>query len=208
MKIRRVQCWLLRIPFTFPLVREQQHALANFVEIETDEGHKGHALSTYPLKHGIREFVNREAAPVIEGLDPMRTEEVRKRLFWATARKYFMGAWNNAASLIDVALRDIRGKALGQLMARLRSQTTIPIAAGSTATSDLVYLREYLVREAGHLHGGVPNGGRIEFHWQGWKCVEALFDNTAGPVEGYVTLPTGPGLGFTPKSGILDLAID
>ncbi|HYC45979.1 MAG TPA: mandelate racemase/muconate lactonizing enzyme family protein [Burkholderiales bacterium] len=374
MKIRRVQCWLLRIPFTFPLVEEQQHALANFIEIETDEGHKGHALSTYPLKHGIREFVNREAAPVLEGLDAMRPEEVRKRLFWATARKYFMGAWNNAASLIDVALWDIRGKALGQpiwkllggahaklpayitfglprysteelievaktliaqgqtrlkmvaaagtdrtdeilgeptdediirdaervaalreavgprielmmdankgatfaqalklaklcepynltwfedpvlqgdvrLMARLRSQTTIPIAAGSTATSDLVYLREYLVREAVdylqpnvrdiggftqalkaaalaqafniplamggnyphlnmHLHGGVPNGGRVEFHWQGWKCVESLFDNVAQPVNGYVTLPSGPGLGFTPKTGILELAID
>jgi L-alanine-DL-glutamate epimerase-like enolase superfamily enzyme len=35
-----------------------------------------------------------------------------------------------------------------RLMARLRAQTTIPIAAGSTATSDLMYLREYLVREA------------------------------------------------------------
>ena len=104
------------------------------------------------------------------------------------------------------------------VMARLRAQTTIPIAAGSTATSDLVYLREYLLREAVdylqpnvrdiggytqglkaagiaqafnvplamggnyphlnmHLHAGVPNGGRVEFHWQGWKCVEALFDN-------------------------------
>jgi L-alanine-DL-glutamate epimerase-like enolase superfamily enzyme len=374
MKIRKVQSWVLRIPFTFPLIREEQHALANFVEIETDEGHTGHALSTYPLKYGIREFINREAAPVLEGLDALRPEEVRKRLFWATARKYFMGAWNNAASLIDVALWDIKGKALGQpiwkllggahpklpayitfglprytteelievaktligqgqtrlkmvvaagtdrtdeilgeptdedimrdaervralreavgpkielmmdankgatfaqalklaklcepynltwfedpvlqadvrLMARLRSQTSIPIAAGSTATSDLVYLREYLVREAVdylqpnvrdiggytqglkgaalaqafniplamggnyphlnmHLHGGVPNGGRIEFHWQGWKCVEAAFDNTVGPVDGYVTLPTGPGLGFTPKSGILDLAVE
>jgi L-alanine-DL-glutamate epimerase-like enolase superfamily enzyme len=114
MKIRRVQCWVLRIPFTFPLVKEQQHALCNFIEIETDEGHKGHALSTYPLKYGIREFINGEAAPVIEGLDALRPEEVRKRLFWATARKYFMGAWNNAASLIDVALWDIKGKALGQ----------------------------------------------------------------------------------------------
>jgi hypothetical protein len=27
-------------------------------------------------------------------------------------------------------------------------------------------------------------------------------------VDGYVTLPTGPGLGFTPKAGILDLAVE
>ncbi|KPK18810.1 MAG: mandelate racemase/muconate lactonizing enzyme family protein [Betaproteobacteria bacterium] len=374
MKIGKVTCSLLRIPFTFPLVREQQHALANFVEVETEDGLKGHALSTYPLKYGIREFLNREVGPVMQGMDALRPEEVRTRVFWATARKYFMGAWNCAMSLVDVALWDIKGKAAGQpiwkllggahsrlpayitfglprysveelievarmlvkdgqtslkmvvaagsheydeilgqptdasilqdaervralreavgpkielmmdankganfaqalrlaklcepynltwfedpvlqgdprLMARLRSQTTIPIAAGSTATSDLVYLREYLVREAVdylqpnvrdiggytqglkaagiaqafnvplamggnyphmnmHLHGGVPNGGRVEFHWQGWKCVEALFDNAPGPVNGTLTLPEAPGLGFTPKSGILDLATD
>jgi L-alanine-DL-glutamate epimerase-like enolase superfamily enzyme len=136
-----------------------------------------------------------------------------------------------------------------RLMAKLRTQTTIPLATGSTATSDLMYLREYLVHEAVdylqpnvrdiggytqglkaaalaqafnvplamggnyphlnmHLHAGVPNGGRIEFHWQGWKCVEATFDNAPRPVNGSVTLPTAPGLGFTPKAGILELAVD
>lgn len=374
MKIRKVTCWVLRIPFTFPLVKETQYALANLVEVETDGGLKGHALSTYPLKYGIREYINREAAPAIEGMDPLRPEEVRTKLFWATARKHFMGAWNCAVSLIDIALWDVKGKALGQpiwkllggahsqlpayitfglprysieelievarmlikdgqtrlkmvvaagahehdeilgqptdasiledakrvralrdavgpdielmmdankgatyaqalrlaklcepcnltwfedpvlqgdprLMGRLRAQTTIPLAAGSTATSDLMFLREYLVDEAVdflqpnvrdiggftqalkaagiaqafnvplsmggnyphmnmHLHGGVPNGGRIEFHWQGWKCVEALFDNAPGPLKGTVTLPQAPGLGFTPKAGILDLAVD
>jgi L-rhamnonate dehydratase len=374
MRIGKITCWVLRIPFTFPLVKEQQHALVNFVEVETDDGLKGHSMATYPLRHGIREFINREAAPQIVGMDALRTEEVRNRLFWATARKYFQGAWNCAASLIDIALWDVKGKALKQpvwkllggahaelpayitfglprysvdelievarmlikdgqtrlkmvvakgsnpydeilgqptdaeivqdaarvralreavgpkielmmdankgatyaqalrlaklcepynltwfedpvlqadprLMALLRTQTTIPLATGSTATSDLMYMREYLVRDAVdflqpnvrdiggytqglkaaalaqafnvplamggnyphlnmHLHGGVPNGGRIEFHWQGWKCVEATFDNAPGPVNGTVTLPTAPGLGFTPKSGILDLKVD
>lgn len=374
MKIRKVTCWLLRIPFTFPLVKETQHALGNFVEIETDDGLKGHALVVYPMKYGIREFINREAAPVIEGMDPLRPEEIRNRLFWATARKYFQGAWNCAASLIDIALWDIKGKATGQpiwkllggahsrvpayitfglprysieelievarmlikdgqtslkmvvaagshqydeilgqpsdadilvdaervralreavgpkielmmdankgatfpqalrlaklcepynlawfedpvpqgdprLMAQLRARTTIPIAAGSTATSDLVYLREYLIHEAVdylqpnvrdiggytqgikaaaiaqafnvpivmggnwphlnmHLQAAVPNGGRVEYHWQGWKIVESLFDGAPPPVNGYVTLPETPGLGFTPKAGILDLAVD
>lgn len=374
MKIGKITCWILRVPFTFPLVKEQQHALLNFVEVETDDGLKGHSASTYPLRHGIREFINREAAPVVVGMDPLRPEEVRNRLFWATARKYFQGAWNCAASLIDIALWDVKGKALKQpvwkllggahaelpayitfglprysidelieaarilikggqtrlkmvvakgtnpydeilgeptdadivqdaarvaalreavgpkielmmdankgatyaqalrlaklcepynltwfedpvlqadprLMAKLRTQTTIPLATGSTATSDLMYLREYLVREAVdylqpnvrdiggytqglkaaalaqafnvplamggnyphlnmHLHAGVPNGGRIEFHWQGWKCIESTFDNTPAPVNGTVTLPTTPGLGFTPKAGILELAVD
>jgi len=374
MKIGKITCWVLRVPFTFPLVKEQQHALLNFVEVETDDGLKGHSASTYPLRHGIREFINREAAPVIVGMDALRPEEVRNRLFWATARKYFQGAWNCAASLIDIALWDVKGKALKQpvwkllggahaelpayitfglprysidelievarmlikggqtrlkmvvakgsnpydeilgqptdadivqdaarvaalreavgpkielmmdankgatyaqalrlaklcepynltwfedpvlqadprLMAKLRTQTTIPLATGSTATSDLMYIREYLMREAVdylqpnvrdiggytqgikaaalaqafnvplamggnyphlnmHLHAGVPNGGRIEFHWQGWKCIEAAFDNAPVPVNGTVTLPTAPGLGFTPKPDILDLRVD
>jgi L-alanine-DL-glutamate epimerase-like enolase superfamily enzyme len=374
MKIARVQCWLLRIPFHFPLVKEEQYAMANFVEVETDDGIKGHAMSTYPMRFGIREYINREAAPIVKGMDPLRPEEIRNKLFWATARKYFHGAWNCSMSLIDIALWDVKGKALGQpvwkllggahaqvpayitfglprysidelievakmlikdgqrslkmvvakgtnpydeilgeptdadilndakrvdalreavgpdielmidankgatfaqalrlaklcepydltwfedpvlqgdprLMAKLRTQTTIPIAAGSTATSDLMYLREYLIREAVdylqpnvrdiggftqaakaaaiaqafnvplamggnyphmnmHLHGGVPNGGRVEFHWQGWKCVEQLFDGAPGPVKGMLTLPMAPGLGFTPKNGILGLAVE
>jgi hypothetical protein len=36
LKIRKVTCWLLRIPFTFPLVKEQQHAAANFVRLALD----------------------------------------------------------------------------------------------------------------------------------------------------------------------------
>ena len=374
MKVARVQCHLLRIPFHFPLVKEEQYAIANFVEIETDDGITGHAMSTYPMRFGIKEYINREAAPVIKGMDPMRPEEIRNKVFWATARKFFHGAWNCAMSLIDIALWDVKGKALGQpvwkllggahaqvpayitfglprysidelievanmlirdgqkslkmvvakgtnpydeilgqptdadilqdakrvaalreavgpdieimmdankgatfaqalrlaklcepynltwfedpvlqgdprLMAKLRSQTTIPIAAGSTATSDLMFLREYFMHEAVdyiqpnvrdiggftqglkaagiaqafnvplamggnyphmnmHLHGGMPNGGRVEFHWQGWKCVEQLFDNAPGPANGTLTLPTAPGLGFTPKTGILGLAVE
>jgi L-alanine-DL-glutamate epimerase-like enolase superfamily enzyme len=139
-------------------------------------------------------------------------------------------------------------KADPRLMAKLRRETTIPIAAGSSGTYDLGYLREYFVNEsidiaqpnvrdiggftgglyaAGlaqafniqlemggnyphlnmHLHAGVPNGGRIEFHLGGWRIGEALFDGTPKPVRGWVTLPDAPGLGFTPKAGILDLAV-
>jgi hypothetical protein len=117
LKIHKVSCSLLRIPFTFPLVREQQYALANFIEIETDQSHRGHALSTYPLKHGIREFINQEAAPVSE----RRTHRV------------------------SLAGMEVRGSTVRR---------------------------------------------------------------RARPVNGYMKLPTSPDLGFTPKPGILDLAIE
>ena len=54
---------------------------------------------------------------------------------------------------------------------------------------------------------GVANGGRVEMHLGGWRLGEALFDGTPSPVKGWLTLPQAPGLGFTPKSGILDLAV-
>ena len=59
-----------------------------------------------------------------------------------------------------------------------------------------------------HLHGGVPNGGRIEFNLLGGKLFEAAFDGAPAPINGRVTLPHAPGLGFTPKAGILDLTVN
>ncbi|HEY7657512.1 MAG TPA: mandelate racemase/muconate lactonizing enzyme family protein [Burkholderiales bacterium] len=373
MKIARTTAHTLRVPYQFPLIKETQHTLVTFVEIETDDGLKGHAFSAYPLRFSISDFINREAGPAIAGMDPMRPEAVRSTLYWRLSNKHYMGTWSCAASMIDVALWDIKGKGLKQpiwkllggarekcpvyitwglprysreelveaaklmiaeghtqlkmaiaagkdpaahmygeptdddiledaarirhvreklgdkvtlmidanknarlpqairlaqlvadcklawfedpvlkadprLMAKLRRETTIPIAAGSTGTYDLAYLREYFVNEsidiaqpnvrdiggftgalyaAGlaqafniqlemggnyphlnmHLHAGVPNGGRIEFHLGGWRIGEALFEGMPKPVRGWVTLPEAPGLGFTPKAGILDLAV-
>ncbi|MGH8701896.1 MAG: mandelate racemase/muconate lactonizing enzyme family protein [Burkholderiales bacterium] len=373
MKIARTTAHTLRVPFQFPLIKETQHALVTFVEIETDEGLKGHAFSAYPLRFSIADFINREASGCVAGMDAMRPEAVRSALYWKLSNKLYMGVWSCAASMIDIALWDIRGKAVKQpvwkllggarekcpiyitfglprysraelvevakqliaeghtqlkmaiasgtnpsahmygeptdddiledaarirhvrdalgdqvtlmidanknarltqairlaklvescnlawfedpvlqadprLMAQLRRETTIPIAAGSTGTSDISFLREYLVQEAidiaqpnvrdiggftgglraaglaqafniqlemggnyphlnMHLHAGVPNGGRVEFHLGGWRIGEALFDGMPKPARGWVTLPEAPGLGFTPKAGILDLAV-
>jgi L-alanine-DL-glutamate epimerase-like enolase superfamily enzyme len=373
MKIVKTTAHTLRVPFQFPLIKETQHALVTFVEIETDEGLKGHAFSAYPLRFSIADFINREASGCIAGMDAMRPEAVRSALYWKLSNKLYMGVWSCAASLIDIALWDIRGKAVKQpvwkllggarekcpiyitfglprysraelvevakqliaeghtqlkmaiaagtnpsahmygeptdddiledaarirhvrealgdkvtlmidanknakltqairlaklvepcnlawfedpvlqadprLMAQLRRETSIPIAAGSTGTSDISFLREYLLNEsidiaqpnvrdiggftgglraAGlaqafniqlemggnyphlnmHLQAGVPNGGRVEFHLGGWRIGEALFDGMPKPVKGWVTLPEAPGLGFTPKAGILDLAV-
>lgn len=368
MKIAKVTSTLLRLPFSYPL-KPETYPLCTFVEIETDDGIKGHAMSGYPMRSAINDFINSEVAPLITGMDPMHTEEVRINMFWRLSSKYFAGTWSIAASLIDIALWDIKGKALNQpvwkllggahrqlpayitfglgtysqeelvqiakllveqgqnklkmvvgassnpigdifglptdeditidaqrvravreavgdsvelmidankcctyaqalrlaklvepynltwfedpvfladprLMGQLRKQTTIPLAAGSTGTSDLMYFREYFLHEAVdfaqpnvrdiggytngikaaavaqafnvplaqggnwphinmHLHAGVQNGGRIEFHYQGWKLVDTYFDGAVEPIQGTVTLPEGPGLGFTPKDGLV-----
>ena len=373
MKIAKTTACTLRVPYEFPLIREKQHALVTFVEIETDDGLKGYAFSSYPLRYSIAEFINREAKDAIAGMDPLRPDAVRTARYVKLANKLYMGVWSCAASMIDIALWDIKGKLFGQpiwkllggarekcpiyitfglplysrdelvevgkqliaqghtqlkmaiaagtnptnhmygeptdddivedaarvhhvrealgdrftlmvdanknpkltqavrfaklvedcnlewfedpvlqadprVMAQLRRATGIPIAAGSTGTSDISVLREYFLNEAidiaqpnvrdiggftgglraaalaqafniqlemggnyphlnMHLHAGVPNGGRVEFHLGGWRIYEALFDGAPAPVQGWITLPQAPGLGFTPKPGILDLAI-
>jgi L-alanine-DL-glutamate epimerase-like enolase superfamily enzyme len=137
-----------------------------------------------------------------------------------------------------------------RLMAEVRHQTTIPIAAGSSGTTDMNALREFLlhnsvdylqpnVRDIGgftaglkaagmaqafnipismggnwphmnmHLQAGVPHGGQVEFHWQGWQVGVMLFDGAPDPVNNTVTLSDRPGLGYTPKEGIVqEYAID
>jgi L-alanine-DL-glutamate epimerase-like enolase superfamily enzyme len=373
MKIARTTAHTLRVPYQFPLIKETQHALITFVEVETDDGLKGHAFSGYPLRFSIADFINREAGPAIAGMDAMCPEAVRTTLYVKLSNKHYLGTWSCAASMIDVALWDIRGRAVKQpiwkllggarercpiyitwglpaysreqlvesakqliaqghtqlkmavaasanptshmfgeptdddiledaarirhvrealgdkvtlmidanknaklpqairlaklaeplnlawfedpvlkgdprLMARLRRETSIPLAAGSSGTYDLSFFREYFLHEAidiaqpnvrdiggftgalhaagvaqafniqlemggnfphlnMHLHAGLPHGGRVEFHLGGWRIGEALFDGVPAPVKGWVTLPQAPGLGFTPKSGILDLAV-
>jgi L-rhamnonate dehydratase len=369
MKIARVSSSLLHVPFRYPLIDEESTAKVVFVEVETGDGVLGHAAAGYPMASAIKEFINDEVASAIAGMDPRDTEAVQKYMFWALAKKYFAGAYACAASLIDVALWDIKGKAAGmpvwrllggtrqtvptyvtfglprytteqlievalilkskghtslkmvvgspserfdelygeatddlvdhdasrvhalreavgpeaeimidanknstypqalrlaklvesanliwyedpvlqadpRLMNQLRSQTSVPIAGGSTGTADLFHLREYLIQDAvdylqpnvrdiggftgglkaaglaqafnvsiqmggnwphmnAHLHAGVPNGGRVEFHWQGWQMGSILYDGAPDPEGNWLTLPDKPGLGYEPKDGIV-----
>lgn len=374
MKIARVTCTVLRVPFRFPLIDKGSSATVNFVEIEANDGTLGHASSGTSFGHGVRDFINRDVAETVIGMDPRDTDAVRHHMHWKLAPKYFTGAYAGMASLIDIALWDIKGKAAGmpiwkllggaqqtvpayvtfglpqysteqllevaqmhvsnghrglkiivgaphgrgerlegeasdqlvvedaervralrealgadidlmmdanfnysypqalrlaklvepynltwfedpvhmgdpRLMGQMRRQTTVPLAGGSQV-SNLFHLREYLLHEAVdylqpnvrdiggftegvkgaalaqafnitiqmggnwphenmHLHAAVSNGGRVEFHWQGWQVGHILFDGLPDPQNGTVTMPDRPGLGFTPKDGaVKEYAVD
>tara|TARA_R110002020_G_scaffold26460_21_gene85517 strand:+ start:681 stop:1886 length:1206 start_codon:yes stop_codon:yes gene_type:complete len=47
-----------------------------------------------------------------------------------------------------------------------------------------------------HLHGGVANGGLVEYHHPAVVVCQQLFTGLPEPVDGYLTLPETPGLGF------------
>lgn len=51
-----------------------------------------------------------------------------------------------------------------------------------------------------HLHGGVPNGWRTEFHLTNWLVANLIYDHLPNPQEGWVTLGEEPGLGMNLKA--------
>ena len=51
-----------------------------------------------------------------------------------------------------------------------------------------------------HLHGGLANGGMVEYHYPAVKVCEAIFGPLPAPVDGWLDLPEAPGLGFAPDA--------
>jgi L-rhamnonate dehydratase len=50
-----------------------------------------------------------------------------------------------------------------------------------------------------HLHAGLANGGLVEWHYVAVLCCTEIFDGLAEPVDGFLELPSAPGLGFAPR---------
>ncbi|HUQ75163.1 MAG TPA: mandelate racemase/muconate lactonizing enzyme family protein [Burkholderiales bacterium] len=49
-----------------------------------------------------------------------------------------------------------------------------------------------------HLHGGLANGGTVEYHYASVKVCEAICGPLPEPKDGWLDLPQAPGLGFAP----------
>jgi hypothetical protein len=107
------------------------------------------------MARDIQEFINRDVAPTITGMDPMRIEDVRAAMLWQLSRKYFTGASGCSASLIDIALWDIKGKATGQpvwkLLGGARNRVPAYITFG---------LGQHTQQEPSF--GNTPSGPKIE----------------------------------------------
>ncbi|GAA5232860.1 mandelate racemase/muconate lactonizing enzyme family protein [Verticiella sediminum] len=58
-----------------------------------------------------------------------------------------------------------------------------------------------------HLHAGLANGGRVEWHLVAVEMMRQLYDGFPEPERGWLTLPETPGLGFEPdRARIRELA--
>jgi L-rhamnonate dehydratase len=54
-----------------------------------------------------------------------------------------------------------------------------------------------------HLHAGVANGWRVEFHFEMWGVGDAIYKEPPAPERGSVTLLETPGLGLEPRRDAL-----
>jgi L-alanine-DL-glutamate epimerase-like enolase superfamily enzyme len=110
MKITSVQATTHNIPVHIPLLETTVHRPIVFLRVETDEGITGYGLTGGTQRFGIKEFINRELAPFLEGKNPLETEALWNQMYLAFNPRSQTGVWSSAVSAVDIALWDVKGK--------------------------------------------------------------------------------------------------
>lgn len=119
MKITNVVATRHRVPVEVPLLSKPLNWNFVAVKVETDEGHVGHGVTGPRLCSTIAEFINSEANGFLKGYNPLETERIWQDLYSNFNGRAVTGVWSSAVSAIDIALWDVKGKALGQNVATL-----------------------------------------------------------------------------------------
>src|SRR5262245_48123173 len=133
MKIVRVAATPLNVPLqiSLPGIERKSSLEACFVEVETDAGICGHGLAAITRETVIAEIVNGVIAPALKGDDPLANERIWDKLYWTLMPRGQTGFGAQALSAVDIALWDIKGKALGQPVWRLLggARSRVPLYA-------------------------------------------------------------------------------
>ena len=121
MKITRVTATPLNVPLKIDVVgvNRTSSLSACLVEIETDEGLIGHGFTSITEEDVIARIIEGVAGPAIIGDDPMAHEAVWDKLYWTLMPRGQTGYAAHAVAALDVALWDLKGKALQQPVWRL-----------------------------------------------------------------------------------------
>ena len=115
-KIARVKATAVAVPMKFSefgddRARPNSMCLA---EVETEDGIIGHGLTSITQGTVIAKMINDVAGPAIIGADAMAIERVWQMLYWTLTPWGQSGQGSHAIAAIDLALWDIKGKALDQ----------------------------------------------------------------------------------------------
>jgi L-rhamnonate dehydratase len=121
MKIARVTATPLNVPLTIDVLglNRTSSLSACLVEIETDDGLVGHGFTAITEEDVIARVIDGVAGPAIIGDDPMAHEAIWDKLYWTLMPRGQTGYAAHAVAALDVALWDLKGKALKQPIWRL-----------------------------------------------------------------------------------------
>jgi L-alanine-DL-glutamate epimerase-like enolase superfamily enzyme len=148
MKIANITATAYSVPVDIPFSSRKFHLPFVLATIETDDGRTGTGLcGGNEFTPAIAHFINHRVGPALAGEDPRDTNRLWQFLWIKYNRRGFTGVWSSAVSAIDIALWDLKGKALGQPIATLlggaRKEAPTYITFGVAE-----YSREQLVEAA------------------------------------------------------------
>src|SRR5882757_6186154 len=121
MKVVGHDTWVVRIPY-----EEHRAAIHIVLQLNTDEGAQGVSYLTplvpwtvAPIRAAIDALMEK-----VHGANPMAVESINAALLARAVRPQFDGLARSAVSLIDIALWDLKAKALSQPLFRLLGGST------------------------------------------------------------------------------------
>ena len=147
-KITRVSAIPLNLPVEVRIagIERSTSLSACLVRVDTESGLHGYGFTAITEEEVIAAAVNEVAGPALIGEDALAHERIWDRLYWLLSPRGQTGYASHAIAAIDVALWDIKGKALGQPVWRLlggaRSQRARPTPRSASAFYDRDELAE------------------------------------------------------------------
>jgi len=108
-----------RDTFDFGGVRKPSVGVGVYVEVETAGGLIGHGMTTIIDSVGTAALINGIAAPAMIGQSALDNEKIWEALYWRLSPRGQTGFSGHVIGACDIALWDIKGKALGAPIATL-----------------------------------------------------------------------------------------
>ena len=153
MKITRVKATPLNVPVTLDaagIAKKVSHSVC-LVEIDTDEGVKGHGLTAITEEEVVAAAIEHVASHALLGEDPLAHEKLWEKLYWLLSPRGQTGYASHAMAAVDVALWDIKGKVLGKPVwsllggARSKVQTYTTFGVGGYSRDELAEAAKWWV---------------------------------------------------------------
>ena len=121
MKIKHIRATPLSVPVVLDAagIEKKSSLSVCLVEVETDGGLIGHGMTAITEEEVVAAVVNEVVAGNLKNDDPLAHERLWEKLYWLLSPRGQTGYASHAIAAVDVALWDLKGKALGQPIWRL-----------------------------------------------------------------------------------------